>query len=157
MKRLIQGVLLGVFLSFTVLAAQAQADAPRVEVTDAWARPAVQGQMGTGAFMTLKARQPVRLLGAASAVAGVVEVHEMAMEGNVMRMRAVASLELPADTRVELKPGGYHVMLLDLKRPLKVGDRITVELRFETADKRRVSQPVEVEVRTRAPGQDAKH
>jgi copper(I)-binding protein len=138
--------------SMAALAQDAQ-----VDVSNAWARPAVPGQHGTGAFMTLKAKQAARLLGAASAVAGVVEIHEMSMEGNVMRMRAIQGLDLPAERAVELKPGGYHVMLLDLKRPLKVGEKVTVELRLETADKRRLSQPVEVEVRMRGPGQDGKH
>lgn len=144
----------GATLLFLVLAAAAQPARAQVEVTNAWARPAVPGQHGTGAFMTLKAKEAARLVGAASSVAGVVEIHEMAMEGNVMRMRAVPVLDLPAERAVEMKPGGYHVMLLDLKRPLKVGEKISVELRLETADRRKVTQPVEVEVRMRGPGQD---
>ena len=141
-------------LLFLALAATVQPARAQVDVSNAWARPAVPGQHGTGAFMTLKAKETARLVGAASNVAGVVEIHEMAMEGNVMRMRALPVLDLPADRAVDLKPGGYHVMLLDLKRPLKVGEKITVELRLETADKRKVTQPVEVEVRMRGPGQD---
>ncbi len=123
----------------------------QVDVTGAWARAAVEGQMGTGAFMTLKAREPMKLLGVASSVADVVEIHEMALQGSVMRMRAVETLDLPAGVAVELKPGGYHVMLMDLKQPLKVGDRITLELRLQTADGRRLTQPLQVEVRRVAP------
>jgi copper(I)-binding protein len=143
MKKLLAATL----LSTIACAAQAQ-----VDVTSAWARPAVPGQTTTGAFMTLTSKDGARLLGAASAVAGVVEIHEMAMEGNVMKMRAVGALDLPAGRAVQLKPGGYHVMLMDLKRPLAVGEKVRVELRIETRDKRLVTQPVDVEVRSQAPG-----
>ena len=128
----------------------------QVDVTNAWVRPTVEGQMGTGAFMTLRAKEPMRVVGATSAVAGVVEIHEMALQNNVMRMRAIESLALPAGQAVELKPGGYHVMLMDLKRALKRGETVTVELQLETADKRRVTQPIQVEVRSSAPGAEAK-
>ena len=132
------------------LAAHAQRSAD-IDVKSAWARPTVAGQMGTGAFMHLTSRDGARLLGASSDVAGVVEIHEMAMEGNVMRMRPIRSLDLPPGTTVELKPGGHHMMLMDLKRPLATGETIKVELRLETRDKKLVTQPVEVEVRPRAP------
>jgi copper(I)-binding protein len=132
------------------LTAYAQRNAD-VEVKAAWARPTVAGQMGTGAFMQLTSRDGARLLGASSDVAGVVEIHEMAMEGNVMRMRPIRLLELPAGDTVELKPGGHHMMLMDLKRPLAVGEKIKVELRLETRDRKLLTQPIEVEVRPRAP------
>jgi copper(I)-binding protein len=140
-------LLVAMLLSTVAGAAQAQ-----VDVTSAWARPAVPGQSATGAFMTLTSKEGARLLGAASAVAGVVEIHEMAMEGNVMKMREVRGLDLPAGRAVQLKPGGYHVMLMDLKRPLAVGEKVRVELRLETRDKRLVTQPVDVEVRSQPPG-----
>jgi copper(I)-binding protein len=132
------------------LAAHAQPSA-HIDVNSAWARPTVAGQIGTGAFMSLTSRDGARLLGASSDVAGVVEIHEMAMEGNVMRMRPIRSLDLPPGRTVELRPGGHHMMLLDLKRPLTVGEKIKVELRLETRDKKLVTQPVEIEVRPRAP------
>jgi copper(I)-binding protein len=83
--------------------------------------PACLGQKGTGAFMKLTAKDGAKLVGASSPVAGVTEVHEMKMEGDVMKMRAVPALDLPAGKPVELKPGGYHVMLMDLKAPLAKG------------------------------------
>ena len=129
----------------------------QVQVKDAWARPAIQGQPATGAFMSLTSKDGARLVGAASPVAGIVEIHEMVMEGNVMKMRAVPSIELPPGRSVELKPGGFHGMMMDLKRPLKVGERVPLELRFETRDKRLVTQPIEVEVATKAPGAGAAH
>src|SRR5512137_2751368 len=127
----------------------------QVTVSSSWARSTVPGQMGTGAFMTLVSKDGGRLVGAASPVAGVVELHEMAMDNNVMKMRAIqGGLDLPAGREVHLKPGGYHVMLLDLKRPLKAGEKVQIELRLETRDGKRVTQPVEVEVRSAPPGAD---
>ncbi len=134
-----------------VLLAWANAGQAQVQVKDAWARPAVQGQSATGAFMSLTSADGARLVGASSSVAGVVEIHEMVMDGNVMKMRAVPGIDLPPGRSVELKPGGYHMMLMDLKRPLKLGERVPVELRLETRDKRLLTQPVEVEVMARAP------
>jgi periplasmic copper chaperone A len=127
----------------------------QVTVSSPWARSTVPGQMGTGAFMTIASKDGGRLVGAASPVAGVVELHEMAMDNNVMKMRAIPGLDLPAGREVQLKPGGYHVMLLDLKRPLKAGEKVQIELRLETRDGKRITQPVEVEVRSTPPGADA--
>jgi copper(I)-binding protein len=111
--------------------------------------------MGTGAFMTIVSKDGGRLIGAASPAAGVVELHEMSMVNNVMKMRPITALDLPPGREVQLKPGGYHVMLLDLKHPLKAGEKVTIELQLETRDGKRVSQPVEVEVRQGAPGHGA--
>lgn len=110
--------------------------AAQVTVADAWVRATVPSQMATGAFMTLKSARDARLVGAASPVAGVVEVHEMALENNMMRMRAITALPLPAGQTVELKPGGYHVMLLDLNRTLKIGDTVPITLEIEQGGQR---------------------
>ena len=104
------------------------APAGQLQVEGAWARSTVPGQKGTGAFMKITAREGLRLVGLSSPVAGVAEVHEMKMEGDVMKMRAVPSLELPAGRAVELKPGGYHIMLMDLKWPLGAGATVPVTL-----------------------------
>jgi copper(I)-binding protein len=149
MKRAMKHILIA-----TLAWAAAGSVLAQVNVSSAWARSTVPGQSGTGAFMTITSKDGGKLIGAASPAAGVVELHEMAMDNNVMKMRAIPALDLPPGREVQLKPGGYHVMLLDLKRPLRVGEKITVELRLETADKRKLSQPVEVEVRMRGPGQD---
>jgi copper(I)-binding protein len=100
-------------------------------VKDAWVRATVPAQKATGAFMRLQAAADRRLVAASSPAAGAVEVHEMAMLGDVMRMRQIASLPLPANRAVELKPGGYHLMLLDLKRQAKEGDVIPLSLVIE--------------------------
>lgn len=118
----------------TGLAFTSWAQAQNVEVQNAWARATVQGQKASGAFMTLTAQTPGRLVSVSSPVAGVAEVHEMKMEGDVMKMRALANgLELPAGKPVELKPGGYHVMLMDLKLPLQKDTTIPVTLFFKDA------------------------
>jgi copper(I)-binding protein len=142
---------LKMWVALAAMAVSAAANA-QIEAKNVWARATVQGQMGTGAFMTLTAKEAVRLVGASSPVAGVVEIHEMALEGNVMRMRAIEGLDVPAGKPVELKPGGYHVMLMDLRRALKPGEKIPVELRFETKDKKTITLPLEAEVRMTAAG-----
>ncbi|MEZ5645733.1 MAG: copper chaperone PCu(A)C [Burkholderiaceae bacterium] len=113
-----------------------------VKVEDAWVRGTVASQKATGAFMRLTALSDVRLVAAESDVAAVVEVHEMAMENNVMKMRQIPGLDLPAGRTVELKPGGYHVMLIDLKQPLKAGESVPITLVFEDAAKQRFTQQV---------------
>lgn len=123
-----------------------------VQVQGAWARATVQGQMASGAFMTLKADKPGRLVSVASPVAGVVEVHEMKMDGGVMKMSALPNgLELPAGKAVELKPGGYHVMLLDLKLPLQKDTTIPLTLYFQDAKGVKSEQQIKVPVTMVAP------
>jgi copper(I)-binding protein len=128
--------------SFLVTAAQAQ-----VTVKEAWVRATVPQQQATGAFMQLSAAQDTKLVSASSPVTPVVEVHEMAMQDGVMRMRQVPSVVLPAGKTVELKPGGYHVMLLDLKQQVKEGDTVPLTLVFEAKDGKRESLEVKVPVR----------
>ena len=107
--------------------------AQTIEVKEAWARAIVQGQRATGAFMKITAKDGAKLVAVASPLAGVAQVHEMTLEGNVMKMRAVAALDLPAGKTVELKPGGYHVMLMDLKVPLSADISVPLTLTFKDA------------------------
>jgi hypothetical protein len=109
------------------------AQAQNVDVKDAWVRASVQGQKATGAFMTLTAKSGAKLVSASSPVAGVTEVHEMKMEGDVMKMRAVPALDLPAGQAVALQPGGYHVMLMDLKAALPKDSTVPMTLVFVDA------------------------
>ena len=113
--------------------AQAQAPDPAITVQDAWVRTTVPGQKGTGAFMKITAKEGTRLVGASTPVAGVAEVHEMKMEGDVMKMRALPALDLPAGKTVELKPGGLHVMLMDLKAALPKDSTVPLTLLFKDA------------------------
>ena len=133
-------------------AALAQAPAAAVKVEGAWARASVPGQKGTGAFMKLTALQGARLVGASSPAAGVTEVHEMKLDGDVMRMRAVPALDLPAGKAVELKPGGYHVMLLDLKAPLAKDSTVSLTLTFKDGKGVESKLDLTVPVATSAPG-----
>lgn len=124
---------------------------PEVSVTHAWVRATAEGQTGTGGFMTLTAKQPMRLIGVASPAAGVGEVHEMKMEGNVMKMRALPGLDLPAGQAVELKSGGNHMMLMDLKQTLKYGTTVPVTLTFADAQGKQSQLTVQMPVSFRAP------
>jgi len=127
----------------------------QVGVQGAWVRATVPQQKATGAFMLLTSAQDARLVSASSPVAAVVEIHEMKMEGDVMKMRAVPTLDLPAGKTVELKPGGYHIMLLDLKQPVAAGGTVPLTLVFEGKDGRR--QPLELQAPVRALGAPAGH
>lgn len=134
------------------LSAMAQVKPAEVTVKDAWVRTTVPGQKGTGAFMSITAKTDLRLVGASSAAAGVTEVHEMKMNGDVMQMRAISGLDLPAGKTVALQPGGFHVMLLDLKTALP--KNVTVPLTLLFKDAKGVESKVEltVPVSTTAPG-----
>jgi copper(I)-binding protein len=117
-----------------VLVSSAVATSLHAEVTvkEPWVRATVSTQKATGAFMTLTSDRDVRLVSAQSPVAGVVELHEMSMEGNVMKMRALPhGLDLQAGKAVDLKPGGYHFMLLDLKQPVSEGGTVPINLTME--------------------------
>lgn len=109
----------------------------QVTVEGPWVRATVPQQKATGAFMQLSAQQDMRLVEVRSSAAAVVEIHEMKMENDIMRMRAVSGLDLPAGKTVELKPGGYHVMLIDLKQQIKDGDVVPITLVLEGKDKKR--------------------
>ena len=146
MKRIIiSGVLM-----FLAVAAQAQ-----VTVKDAWVRATVAQQKATGAFMQLQSAQDAKLISAQSPVAGLVEVHEMSMDGGVMKMRAIPSLALPAGKAVDLKPGGYHVMLMDLKGQVKDGDTVPVTLVVEGKDGKRQNIEIKASARKSMPAMNA--
>lgn len=137
MKRITLAALM--FAAFPVMA--------QVTVKDPWVRATVPAQKATGAFMQITSAQDARLVEARSTVAGVVEVHEMTMEKDVMKMRAVKGLDLPAGKTVELKPGGYHVMLMDLKEQMKEGATVPVTLVIEGKDKKRSTVEVKASVK----------
>ncbi|MET0520269.1 MAG: copper chaperone PCu(A)C [Burkholderiaceae bacterium] len=139
--------LLPLFLLLGALGLQTGASA-QVTVSQPWVRATVAQQKATGAFFQLKAASDSRLIEVSSPAAGVAEIHEMSMDGGVMRMRALAGgLPLPAGQAVELKPGGYHVMLMDLKKPIAAGESLPLTLVFEGRDKKRQTVEVQAEVR----------
>ena len=100
-----------------------------------YARPTPPGARSGGAYFTIENRggQADRLLRVTTTAAGTAEIHSMTMDGNVMKMRAVASVDIPPHAATALKPGGYHVMLLDLKQPLAAGQTVPLTLTFEKA------------------------
>lgn len=125
-------------LALPLLLATGLAAAADVEVKAPWVRGTVEGQKASGAFMTITSKHDAVLVGASvdKKIAGVVEVHEMKMEEDRMLMRAIPRLPLPAGKPVALERGGYHVMLMDLKKQLKPGDVIPLTLKIETASKK---------------------
>jgi len=134
------------------LALAAQMACAQTTVKDPWVRGTVAQQKASGAFMQLTSAQGGKLISASSPVAGVVEIHEMAMDGNVMKMRAIPGLDLPAGKSVELKPSGYHVMLMDLKQQLKEGDTVPLTLVVEGKDGKRETLEVKASVKALAAG-----
>jgi periplasmic copper chaperone A len=128
-------------LSFS-LAAQAE-----VKVDQPWVRGTIAAQKSTGAFMTLTSDKPVSLVSAASPAAKIVEIHEMKIENNVMKMKAMPKLDIVPGKPTELKPGSYHVMLIELVKPLSKGDSVPLTLEFKDADGKSSKQEVKAEVR----------
>jgi hypothetical protein len=145
----IHALLRGGAAALLVLAGAAQA---QTSIKDAWVRGTVAQQKASGAFMQITSAQGGKLLEVRSPVAGVAEIHEMSMQGDMMRMRAMPSLELPAGKPVELKPGGYHLMLMDLKQQLKPGDSVPLTLVVEGKDGKRETLQIKAPVRALAEG-----
>ncbi len=124
------------FLAAVALLASTAAHA-QVVVDKPWVRTTVAQQSTSAAYMTITSANGGKLVAASSPIAGAVDVHEMKMEGDMMRMREVAALPLPAGKPVELKAGGYHMMLTGLKAPVKAGDIVPIRLVVEDAKGRR--------------------
>jgi len=131
MKKLMLGSLFAATLSFAQ---------PKIEVKDAWVREVPPTSNMSAAYMIIenKGKEPDKLIDAASNASKIVEVHET-VEG---RMRRVKALEVPAGGKVELKPGGYHMMLINLNKPLKEGDNVEITLKFEKSGEIKVQAPV---------------
>jgi copper(I)-binding protein len=119
----------------------------QVSVSDPWVRATVPQQKVAGAFLQLKSAKPAKLVGVKTPVAGRVELHQMAMEGQTMRMRAVEAIDLPAGQTVNLASGGYHVMLFDLQRQLKEGEQVPLTLTVVDAAGKRETVAVSAPVR----------
>lgn len=123
------------------------AAAAAVTATDAWVRGTVPAQTSTGAFVTLKSSEDAKVVAVVTPAAKTAEIHESAMHEGMMHMHAVDSLALPAGKRVELKPGGFHVMLMGLARPLGAGDKVPLTFTVEDRHGKRSTLKVEAEVR----------
>ena len=126
------------------LTAQAQeAKVGAIKIEDAYTRATVPGQQVAGGFMKIDNKGGTDLLvSASSPIAGEVQLHEMSMEGNVMKMRQVKDIPVPAGGMVELKPGGMHLMFMNIKAPLASGETVPVKLKFAKAGEVEVKMPV---------------
>lgn len=121
--------------------------AEKVTAGNAWARATAPGQKAAGVYMELVSAADAVLVGVETPVAARAELHIMSMDGGVMRMRAVDQIELPARKTVKLAPGGLHVMLIDIRQPLKAGDKVPLVLKVRGADAALAPIKVEAEVR----------
>jgi len=128
---------------FGIAAALAQTSSP-ISVEQAWARATPLGARTGAVYMTLVNHSPTddQLVGASTPVASLAQVHEMSMADGVMKMRHIASLELKPGATVALMPGGYHLMLIDLKRPLKEGETFPLTLTFAKSSPRQIEVKV---------------
>jgi copper(I)-binding protein len=134
--------------SFSLLLALAAFSVPafaQVTVEKPWARATAPHQTVSGAFMQIMSTKNAKLIGGQSPV-GTVEIHEMRLENNVMKMRQIDNLPLPAGKSVELKPGGYHLMFTGLRQALKEGEKVDLTLTIETENKARETIALKVPV-----------
>jgi copper(I)-binding protein len=143
MKAPISAALAAGITLFASLAATA-----RVTIEDAWVRETVPAQRTTGAFATVKSTEKARIVAVQSPAAKIVEIHESSMKGGVMQMNAVDAVELPAGKAVRLEPSaGYHVMLMELAHPMKVGDKVPLSFVVEDAAGKKTTVEAQAVVR----------
>jgi periplasmic copper chaperone A len=138
-------------MSVCLLTADARPTLSEVVAVAPWVRATVPAQKATGAFMTIRATAPMTLVEARSPVANIVEIHEMKHDEGVMKMRAIERLNVTAEAPGVLKPGGHHIMLIDLKAQVKEGDMVPLTLIFEDAAKQRRTLEVSAPARKRPP------
>jgi copper(I)-binding protein len=120
------------------------AEADDVTVVAPVVRLAPPGAMATGAFMILRngSDKDVKLVKAASPAAKLTQLHTHLNEGGIMKMRPVAAIDIKAKSETLLKPGGLHVMLIDLTQPMKEGDKVAITLGFEDGSSKQIEAPV---------------
>jgi copper(I)-binding protein len=131
--------------------------AQTLKVENAWARATVPGQKNGSVYLDLTSASDAVLVAVGSLVAQSAELHSSSMDGGVMRMRALPRLELPAGRTVRLTPGTMHVMLVDLKQPLKVGDKVPLTLSVQSSGSSLTTLKLQVEVRADAGAESHKH
>ena len=140
-----------------VLALAAASAHAQVKIANPWVRGAVPGQLATGAFLDITSARDAALVKVESAIAATVEVHAMEMKNNLMTMREVPKIDLPAGKQVRLAPGGFHIMLMDLKQPVKNGETVPLRLTIEYPDKKREVVEVKAQVRGLGTSQEPQH
>ncbi|MGB7816122.1 MAG: copper chaperone PCu(A)C [Methylotenera sp.] len=136
-------------LKFLVLAGLLAACSAKagVEITDAWVRANAPGQSVGAAYMTLKSAEDSTFVFAETPAAGSVEIHSMSMANGVMKMRMLEELPLKAGKAEKLAPGGFHLMLLDLKKPLKAGEKVTFRLCFKDKTNKITDQTITLPIK----------
>lgn len=142
--------LLASFLLLLLAATAALADSD-LQIQHAWVRATVPGQMASGAFMRVTSPTDQRLISVQSPL-GIAQIHQMSIDQGVMRMKALPQgLPLPAGQAIDLKPGGYHIMLLDLKTALSPGQKVPLTLQIQDPSGRQKSVALEVPILKEAP------
>jgi copper(I)-binding protein len=132
---------IGIVFASSVMAQNASVGSIKIE--NAYTRATAPGQQVAGGFLKIENKGAAdQLVSASSPVAGEVQLHEMAMDGNVMKMRQIKDIAVPANGAVELKPGGYHLMFMNIKAPLTAGETVPVKLKFAKAGEVEVKLPV---------------
>ncbi len=123
-----------------------------LKVFDAWAKTTVPGGSVSAAYMHIKSGKPLKLVKVTSPLTAIVEMHTMSMKGGVMEMKALDAIEIPANKLVDLKPGGLHIMLVKVNKPINKGDVVPLTLTFETADKKTFSIDVAAKAQEKESG-----
>lgn len=111
---------------------------PMPTVSDVWVKPTIPGGSVSAAYMQIKSATPVKLVKAESSVAGIVEIHDMKMNHGVMEMKALETVDVEPGKVVRLAPGGMHVMLMNVKKPIRKGDKVRLTLTFEDVRKKQI-------------------
>ena len=139
-------------LTFAIGLAFASSAGAQVVVEGAWVRATAPGQPVAAAYMKITSAQPTALVAVSTPVTARAEIHQMKMEGGIMKMRPVTRLELLPGKAVELEPGGYHLMLMNITKPLRPGESVPITLVVEGADRKRLEVEVKAEVRSMTTG-----
>ena len=144
MKIRITGMALAAILALAFPASAEAGKASAIEVTQPWARASAGAAKMGAAYLTLHNAGPAadRLVSASTPASASVEMHTVLKDGDILRMRPVAAIDIAAGSTTKLQPGGYHLMLMGLKAPLKTGDHFPLELKFEHGGTRTVEVQV---------------
>ncbi|HQR04876.1 MAG: copper chaperone PCu(A)C [Proteobacteria bacterium] len=146
-------------LNILLATAAIPAAAADLEVNKPWVRATVPGQQTGAAYMQLSSRAGVSIVGVSSTLAGAAEFHAMSLEGGVMKMRGLSRLDVPPGKALTLSPGGYHLMLMELRQPLRPGATVPIVLQVKGSDGKVETVGVSAEVRDfgNAPPSDEHH
>ena len=129
-------------------AQKSSAEAP--QISDVWIKATIPGSNVSAAYLRIKSAKTVKLVKAETAVANIAELHSMNMKDGVMEMKAELAFNVPAGKTIELKPGGMHIMLMQVAKPIKAGDKVPLVLTFEGTDKKPIIVKLDVTAQDKA-------